>query len=331
MMNLNALKIDPEFQGKIPPLNFEEEQQLEQNILHEGRLLNPIIIWNGFILDGHTRYRILRKHPFIAYQIQEIELDNRYAALSWICQNQLGRRNLDPERKKFLMGKLYESEKLARGGSKERAHDENGRFTSMVQNDPLRAKQLSTCERIAAQNGVGAATVKRAEKYAKGVDARVFIVEIMGHKVGSLTLHAGIAGGADIILIPEIPYDIKKVCAAIEKRNKAGKRFTILAVAEGAISKEDAELPKKKYKEKLAERAKKYPSVSYEIADQIQQVTGSEVRITVPGHMQRGGEPCAYDRVLSTRIQDSLPSQYHLSIRHGMLHNHCPLSPENSS
>jgi len=69
------------------------------------------------------------------------------------------------------MGKLYESEKLARGGSKERAHDENGRFTSMVQNDPLRAKQLSTCERIAAQNGVGAATVKRAEKYAKGVDA----------------------------------------------------------------------------------------------------------------------------------------------------------------
>ena len=165
MMNLNALKIDPEFQGKIPPLNFEEEQQLEQNILHEGRLLNPIIIWNGFILDGHTRYRILRKHPLIAYQIQEIELDNRYAALSWICQNQLGRRNLDPERKKFLMGKLYESEKLARGGSKERAHDENGRFTSMVQNDPLRAKRLSTCERIAAQNGVGPATVKRAEKY----------------------------------------------------------------------------------------------------------------------------------------------------------------------
>ena len=58
MMNLNALKIDPEFQGKIPPLNFEEEQQLEQNILHEGRLLNPIIIWSGFILDGHTRCRI---------------------------------------------------------------------------------------------------------------------------------------------------------------------------------------------------------------------------------------------------------------------------------
>jgi 6-phosphofructokinase len=83
---------------------------------------------------------------------------------------------------------------------------------------------------------------------------RVFIVEIMGHKVGSLTLHAGVAGGADIILIPEIPYDIKKVTAAIQKRAKAGKRFTILAVAEGAISKEDAELPKKKYKEKPEQR-----------------------------------------------------------------------------
>ena len=131
---------------------------------------------------------------------------------------------------------------------------------------------------------------------------RVFIVEIMGHKVGSLTLHAGLAGGADIILIPEIPYDIKKVTEAIQKRNKAGKRFTILAVAEGAISKEDAKLPKKKYKEKLEARARKYPSVSYEIADEIFKEIGSEVRVTVPGHIQRGGQPCPYDRVLSTRL-----------------------------
>ena len=129
---------------------------------------------------------------------------------------------------------------------------------------------------------------------------RVFIVEIMGHKVGSLTLHAGIAGGADIILIPEIPYDIKKVCAAIEKRNKAGKRFTILAVAEGAISKEDAALSKKELKEKKAK--KKYPSVAYELAEKIQEKTDKEVRITVPGHTQRGGSPCAYDRVLATRL-----------------------------
>ena len=95
----------------------------------------------------------------------------------------------------------------------------------------------------------------------------------MGHKVGWLTLYAGVAGGADIILLPEIPYDIEKVIAAINKRTKAGKGFTILAVAEGAISKEDAALSKKEYKEKVAKR--KYPSVSYEIADRIFEETGA--------------------------------------------------------
>lgn len=129
---------------------------------------------------------------------------------------------------------------------------------------------------------------------------RVFIVEVMGHKVGWLTLYAGIAGGADIILLPEIPYDIDKVVQAIQRRTKAGKGFTILAVAEGAISKEDANLSKKEYKEKLKKR--EYPSVSYEVAAKIEEQTGSEVRVTVPGHTQRGGSPCPYDRVLCTRL-----------------------------
>ena len=129
---------------------------------------------------------------------------------------------------------------------------------------------------------------------------RVFIVEIMGHKVGWLTLHAGIAGGADIILIPEIPYDIDRIIEAIQHRSKEGKGFTILAVAEGAISKEDAALSKKDLKEKQADY--KYPSVSYEIAEKIAKKTGIEIRVTVPGHMQRGGSPCPYDRVLSTRL-----------------------------
>ena len=123
--------------------------------------------------------------------------------------------------------------------------------------------------------------------------SRVFIIEVMGHKVGHVTLHAGIAGGADIILLPEIPYDIKAIKKVIEGRSKAGKPFTILAVAEGAISKKDAKLSKKEYKEKLAKR--KYPSIAYELAEQIEQETDKEVRITVPGHTQRGGSPCAYD------------------------------------
>ena len=129
---------------------------------------------------------------------------------------------------------------------------------------------------------------------------RVFIVEVMGHKVGWLTLNAGMASGADIILIPEIPYDIDKVIDKIEERDRTGSRFTIIAVAEGAISKKDAKLSKKEYKEKSKKRT--HPSVSYEIAAQIQEKTGREVRVTVPGHMQRGGSPCPYDRVFASRL-----------------------------
>ena len=129
---------------------------------------------------------------------------------------------------------------------------------------------------------------------------RVFIVEVMGHKVGWLTLNAGMAGGADIILIPEIPYDIDKVIEKIEERDANGSRFTIIAVAEGAISKKDAKLSKKEYKEKMKNYP--YPSVSYEVAAKIQEKTGREVRVTVPGHTQRGGSPCPYDRVFASRL-----------------------------
>ena len=129
---------------------------------------------------------------------------------------------------------------------------------------------------------------------------RVFIIEIMGHKVGWVTLHAGIAGGADIILLPEIPYDMDVIAEAIDKRAKSGKKFTIIAVAEGAISKEDAKLSKKELKDKQAK--KKYPSVAYEMAEKVQKRTQQEVRIAIPGHTQRGGSPCPFDRVLSTRL-----------------------------
>jgi 6-phosphofructokinase 1 len=129
---------------------------------------------------------------------------------------------------------------------------------------------------------------------------RIFIVEIMGHKVGWLPLNAGMAGGADIILIPEIPYDIDKVAEKIKQRHDRGASFTILAVAEGAISKKDAKLSKKELAKKQAESP--YPSVSYEIAAKLTKKTGYDVRVTVPGHTQRGGAPCPYDRVFASRL-----------------------------
>ena len=129
---------------------------------------------------------------------------------------------------------------------------------------------------------------------------RVFVLELMGHKVGWVTLYAGIAGGADVVLLPEIPYDINVICKALKQREKAGKAFSIIAVAEGAVSKEVAAMSKKERKQHLAESP--YPSAAYEIAAAITKKTGQEVRVTVPGHTQRGGSPDPYDRVLSRRL-----------------------------
>lgn len=145
---------------------------------------------------------------------------------------------------------------------------------------------------------------------------RVFIVEIMGHKVGWLPLNAGIAGGADIILLPEIPYDINKVIEVIEERDKQGKRFTIIAMAEGAISKEDAALSKKEYKKKLMNFP--FPSPSYELAELIKTKTGREVRVTVPGHVQRGGAPDPYDRVFASRV-GAVAGMYVLKKKYGVM------------
>ncbi|MBR2571026.1 MAG: 6-phosphofructokinase [Clostridia bacterium] len=126
---------------------------------------------------------------------------------------------------------------------------------------------------------------------------RVMVVELMGNKAGWLTLQSGIAGGADVVLLPEIPYDVEKVAAACEARLRSKKSFTIIAVAEGALSKEEAAMKKK---ERVNENP--YRTVAYRVAEGIQKLTGMETRAVIPGHIQRGGSPCPYDRVLSTRL-----------------------------
>lgn len=129
---------------------------------------------------------------------------------------------------------------------------------------------------------------------------RVFVIEVMGHKVGHICLSAGIAAGADVILLPEIPYDIKEVAKAIKAREKSGKKFSIIACAEGAISKEEAALSKKEYKAKV--KARKGQSVVYDVAKELGQYIDSEIRVSCIGHSQRGGQPCPYDRMISTRF-----------------------------
>ena len=110
---LQHLTIDPEFASKIPPLREEEMKQLEENILADGVVINPLIVWNGVIVDGHNRYHILQQHPEIQFTTYEKQFPDRYAAISWICKNQLGRRNLTPQQFKYLIGQQYDAEKLA--------------------------------------------------------------------------------------------------------------------------------------------------------------------------------------------------------------------------
>lgn len=129
---------------------------------------------------------------------------------------------------------------------------------------------------------------------------RVMVIELMGNKAGWLTLYSGIAGGADIILLPEMPYSIKNILKAIQTRNKSGKSFSIVAVAEGAYSKEEAMLKRKEWQADRKNRGE--VTATQRIAAEIEKETGFETRVAVPGHIQRGGSPSAYDRVLATQF-----------------------------
>ena len=164
------LNIDPEFAGKIPPLREEELKQLEENILADGVVINPLIVWNGVIVDGHNRYRILQQHPEIQFTTYEKAFPDRYAAIAWICRNQLGRRNLTPQQFKYLVGQRYDAEKQSKGlefqGNQYTSQDRSG----LGQNDPDQ-KSHGTRSRIAKETQTSDSYVRRAEHFAKGVDA----------------------------------------------------------------------------------------------------------------------------------------------------------------
>lgn len=145
---------------------------------------------------------------------------------------------------------------------------------------------------------------------------RIIFVEIMGHRVGWLALGAGLAGGADAILIPEIPYTIDKLAESILERVNRGKRFSIVAVAEGAINKEGAQKiaaaekklegtegeERKKLKEEISRLEGIYRGSTIQMVEELQKLTRLETRLTILGHLQRGGTPSAADRLLATRL-----------------------------
>ncbi len=129
---------------------------------------------------------------------------------------------------------------------------------------------------------------------------RVMIIELMGNKAGWLSLYAGLAGGADIILIPEIPYSPESIYKALLDRQKNGKNFSIIAIAEGAKTIKEAQMKKREFENHRLKM--KYHTVSYRLAEQINKKLGFDTRVTVPGHTQRGGTPSALDRILATNF-----------------------------
>ena len=146
---------------------------------------------------------------------------------------------------------------------------------------------------------------------------RIIIVEIMGRETGWLTLGSGVAGGADVILIPEIPYDFAKISTAIQARNESGKRFSLVAVSEGAISKDSVQFfeSARRANERLrsgpneSEVAhtldiieKKSAGDTLHLSRQLEKLTGLDTRVTILGYLQRGGPPSASDRILATRL-----------------------------
>ena len=146
---------------------------------------------------------------------------------------------------------------------------------------------------------------------------RIVIVEVMGHRAGWLALGAGIAGGADVILLPELPYDVSNVAEAIRNRVRNGKKFSIVAVAEGAMPKDFAaqhiaaqamkenatsKEEKKQARSNLEKLEQKHRNHTMELGVQLEELTGLEARVTILGYVQRGGTPSAADRLLATRL-----------------------------
>lgn len=163
------LAIDPEFESKCPPLTEEEFQQLEENILAEGLILMPLIIWNNTIVDGHNRYKIAQSHPGVEFRNHEKQFDNRYEAISWICKNQLGRRNLTPQQRRFLIGEQYAAEKMAYGASDGFRGNQHSNLVRGP-NCPL-PEDHKTRKQVAEATGTSESYDKCADQYARGVNA----------------------------------------------------------------------------------------------------------------------------------------------------------------
>lgn len=196
------LKVDKEFQEKIPPLTEAEFEQLKENILSDGEVYEPIAVWNGVIVDGHNRWKIILGHPEIPYRVKEMQFTDKWAAFDWMYKKQLGRRNLTDEQRTMILGKMYEARKQTQGGQ----------IPGSAQN----GHTMRTADSIAQELGVGKETVKRAGKFAQGVDALKAVSPEAAEKV--------LQGKANVTkaMIQDLPSKNEKEIKAVAKAIESG-------------------------------------------------------------------------------------------------------------
>ena len=212
-MDISDLIIDKEFESVIPPLDEQEFEFLEESILHDGEVYHPLVVWNNIIVDGHHRYKILKKHPDIKYRITERYFENRYEAISWICLNQLGRRNLSDIQKTILMGRRYSAEKESKG-SADRIKRKTDTNSPVGQNDPQGNKKRSeahqTAIKIAKEMNTSPKTVRRAEEFVNGMDAAEEVLPGISKEIISGNIKPN---KADVRAIGKAPINERKQMA----------------------------------------------------------------------------------------------------------------------
>ena len=193
------LQINPEFENMSPELTDDELSQLEENILAEGRIVNPIVVWNGVIVDGHNRYKIAQKHPHIQFTVHEKEFESEQEAQIWICSNQLGRRNLTEQHKKYLWGKRYnlECDRAKFHGNQYTRSDKNGEGGNRPDQN-----SHGTRSRIADELGVSEWQVRSSAEFSKGVDAAEEVMPGIKNKILTGTVEASYK---DVVAIGKMP------------------------------------------------------------------------------------------------------------------------------
>lgn len=221
------LKISEEFKNKIPPLTEDEFKQLRDNIVADGEVYEPIVVWNGVIVDGHNRWKIIQEHPEIPYRVKEIDFSDKWAAFEWMYRKQLGRRNLTDEQRTMILGKLYQARKKSVGAPEGNQNAEK----QCTQIGNIESAPVRVSEQIAQELGIAKNSVIRAERFAKGVEALKSVSPEAAEKV--LQGKANITKAAVQELAKKDEKEIKAVAKAIEK----GQNLKATTFPSGAVSK----------------------------------------------------------------------------------------------